>query len=207
MKILVVVAHPNKDSFNHAIARAATRASKEKGHTVIFHDLYGENFDPLLPFEEIPETGPVHPEVDRHCKDLSTADGIIVVHPNWWGQPPAVLKGWIDRVIRPGVAYNFEEDDQGEGVPVGLLKAQAALVFNTSNTPEVREKAVFGDPLENIWKMCIFDLCGVKTVYRKMFGVIVTSTPDQRKEWLKEVEAAVNTYFSPALPPKKQGTP
>ena len=53
-------------------------------------------------------------------------------------QPPAILKGWIDRVMRPGVAYEFLEGGSGKGVPNGLLKAKAALVFNTSNTPEDR---------------------------------------------------------------------
>ena len=63
------------------------------------------------------------------------------------GQPPAILKGWIDRVIRPGVAYRFLEGDSGEGVPLGLLRAQTALVFNTANTPEDRESLVFRDRL------------------------------------------------------------
>jgi putative NADPH-quinone reductase len=65
------------------------------------------------------------------------------------------LKGWIDRVIRPGVAYRFVDGDSGEGVPVGLLKAKAALVLNTSNTPDDREQSAFGDPLEVLWKRCI----------------------------------------------------
>ena len=57
------------------------------------------------------------------------------------GQPPAILKGWIDdRVLRPGIAYEFIEEDSGEGVPNGLLKAKSALVFSTSNTESHREK-------------------------------------------------------------------
>jgi len=195
MNVLVIVAHPNKASFNHAIARTAAERLERNGHSVAFHDLYQENFDPILPYEEIPQDGVVPPEIDRHCKALSCADGIVIVHPNWWGQPPAILKGWIDRVIRPGIAYNFQEGDQGEGVPVGLLKAKATLVFNTSNTPQLREQTVFGDPLEGLWKTCIFELCGVKRFYRKMFGVVVTSTPEQRKAWLQEVEVVVNDYF------------
>ncbi|MBN1811307.1 MAG: NAD(P)H-dependent oxidoreductase, partial [Anaerolineae bacterium] len=115
--------------------------------------------------------------------------------PNWWGQPPAILKGWIDRVLRPGVAYEFEEGDSGEGVPVGLLKAKTALVFNTSNTPERREVEVFGDPLEGLWKTCVFDLCGVRTFYRKMYRVIVISTPEQRQAWLEDVARVVQEYF------------
>ncbi len=66
--------------------------------------------------------------------------------------PPAILKGWVDRVIRPGVAYEFLEGDGGEGVPCGLLRARAVLVFNTGNTYLEREMKIFGDPLETIWK-------------------------------------------------------
>jgi len=101
----------------------------------------------------------------------------------------------VDRVIRPGVAYEFVEEDKGEGVPVELLKAKAALVFNTSNTPLEREQEVFGDPLEALWKNCIFDLCGVRRFCRRMFAVIVVSTEEQRKKWLEEVREAVNQHF------------
>jgi putative NADPH-quinone reductase len=93
------------------------------------------------------------------------------------------------------VAYAFEEGDHGEGVPRGLLRARAAIVFNTSNTPQKRESDLFGDPLENLWKTCIFELCGVSRFYRRMFGVVVTSTPEQRKEWLGEVAAIITDYF------------
>jgi putative NADPH-quinone reductase len=168
---------------------------KANGHDVVFHDLYEEGFDPILPAAEIPKDGSVDEMIKRHCDEISRADGIVIIHPNWWGQPPAILKGWIDRVLRPGVTYEFVEGDSGEGVPIGLLKAKAAIVFNTSNTPEEREMEVFGDPLKRIWRDCIFGLCGVKNFYRKMFRVIVTSTPEERKEWLREVEKVVNQYF------------
>jgi NAD(P)H dehydrogenase (quinone) len=98
-------------------------------------------------------------------------------------------------VFRPGLAHKFVEGDQGEGIPVGLLKAKAALVFNTSNTAAEREMAVFGDPLETIWKNCIFGLCGIKNFYRKTFSVVVTSTPEQRREWLSKVRTVVDRYF------------
>jgi putative NADPH-quinone reductase len=93
------------------------------------------------------------------------------------------------------VAYEFREDDGGEGVPAGLLKARAAVVFNTSNTPEERERMVFGDPLERLWRHCVFELCGVRNFYRRTFQVIVTSTPEERREWLQEVRETVVHYF------------
>ena len=141
MNVSVILAHPDPQSFNHAIAKSAVAALKRNGHRIHFHDLYAERFDPLLPAEEIPKVASLPQNVKIHCAEIASADGIVVVHPNWWGQPPAILKGWIDRVIRPGVAYEFIDGDQGEGVPVGLLKAKTAIVFNTANTPSERERA------------------------------------------------------------------
>ncbi len=195
MRISVILAHPDERSFNHAIAREAIKQLGNNGHRVFFHDLHKEGFDPLLPCDEIPKDALLPPQIKAHCEELAEAEGIIIVHPNWWGQPPAILKGWVDRVIRPGIAYEFQEGDSGEGVPNGLLKAKTAIVFNTSNTESEREKLVFGDPLETIWKNCIFGLCGIADFYRWMFGIMVTSTETQRNEWLTEVKNAVDSIF------------
>jgi len=195
MNILIVLAHPDKNSFNHAIANQAIVALEENGHTLTFHDLYKEGFEPVLPGKEIPRDVALPKVIAQHCKDATDADGIIIVHPNWWGMPPAILTGWVDRIMRPGLTYEFVEGDNGEGVPAGLLNAEKALVFNTSNTYEEREKAVFGDPLERIWKDCIFDLCGIKETYRKTFGVVVTSTPEERQAWLMEIKEKVDEFF------------
>ena len=195
MKISVILAHPTAGSFNHAIALKAVKALKRNGHDVFFHDLYQERFDPVLTGGEIPREAPLPPGIKRHCREIAEADGIVIIHPNWWGQPPAILKGWVDRVIRPGIAYEFLEEDKGEGIPQGLLKARVALVFNTSNTPEERERNIFGDPLESLWRNCVFGLCGVENVYRKMFSIVVTSSADERMQWLEEVEDTVCRYF------------
>ncbi|MEW5736630.1 MAG: NAD(P)H-dependent oxidoreductase [Thermodesulfobacteriota bacterium] len=195
MKISLILGHPDPASFNHAIAAAARDALSANGHRVFFHDLYQEDFPALLPACEIPMNGPVDPRIASHCREIAEADGIVVVHPNWWGQPPAVLKGWIDRVIRPGVAYRFLEGDQGEGVPLGLLKARAAVVLNTANTPDKREREVFGDPLALIWKNCIFDLCGVTNFHRRTFSTVVDSTPEKRAVWLAEVREMMDRHF------------
>jgi putative NADPH-quinone reductase len=199
MRISVILGHPEPESFNHAIAEAAVEALEMNGHLVSYHDLYGEGFDPILPGPEIPRGGALDPSVQIHCDEIAGADGIVIVHPNWWGQPPAILKGWVDRVIRPGVAYEFAEGDGGEGVPVGLLRARSALVFNTSNTPERREMEAFGDPLETLWKRCIFGLCGVADVRRRTFSVVVTSTLEERREWLAEVREIVGARFPPSI--------
>jgi NAD(P)H dehydrogenase (quinone) len=195
MKVSVILAHPRKGSFNHAIASVATETLVANGHEVAFHDLYGERFPAILPASEIPRGAVLPKIIGQHCFEISSADGIILVHPNWWGQPPAILKGWIDRVLRPGVAYTFAEGDQGDGELIGLLKASAVLIFNTSDTPLERELRVYGDPLETLWKNNMLISCGVKSYYRRSFGVIVTSTLEQRTEWLVQVADIVTRHF------------
>ncbi len=199
MKISLILAHPKVGSFNHAIAEIALNTLESLGHRVDFHDLYRERFDPILPYEEIPKGAYVDGIIQKHCDEVASADGIIIVHPNWWGMPPAILKGWVDRVLRPGVAYEFLEVDSGEGVPLGLLKARTAIVFNTSNTLPGRELQVFGDPLETLWGNCIFGLCGVKNFHRTTYSVVVTSSQTQRKTWLEDVRETVARSF-----PKKR---
>lgn len=196
MNISVLLAHPKKGSFNHAIARTAVETLTQQGHKVFFHDLCAEEFPALLPYEEFEKDADVPPEIQLYCDELGMSDGIILVHPNWWGQPPAVLKGWVDRVIRPGVAYEFLDGDSGEGIALGLLKAQGVLVFNTGNTPLEREMSIFGDPLETLWNTCIFEFCGVKQFHRKLFQVIVTSSEEQRRKWLDEVRKTVTECFA-----------
>ena len=191
MNALLVIAHPNKTSFSHAMAGVAIQTLTDAGYKCAVHDLYAEAFNPIQPVSESANTVSTDALVEEHCAELALADLVLVFHPNWWSQPPAILKGWIDRVLRLNTAYGYPEDIGYEGVAVGLLKAKRALVFNTSNTPLEREASVFGDPLETLWRTCIFGLCGVKSVNRRMFGPIASSTEEQRASWLAEVRSVV----------------
>ncbi len=193
MKISVILGHPYKESFNNAIAETVVKTLQQNNHEVFYHDLYQEKFDPVMTGYELINKVSEDKLVEKHCQEIVEADGIIIVHPNWWGQPPAILTGWVDRVLRMETAYIYRND--GSGLPIGLLKAKAAIVFNTSNTIEEREEKVFGDPLETLWKNCIFDFCGVKEFKRNIFRIIAISSPEQRKKWLTEVQETVNQYF------------
>lgn len=196
MKVSVILGHPYENSFNAAIAERVVKTLRKNGHKVIFHDLYRENFNPVIPKEELISDQTKDSLVELHQQEIRETDGIIIVHPNWWGQPPAMLKGWIDRVLRENVAYTFPEGDNGGGLPIGLLKAKIGLVFNTSNTPEKREIEKFSDPLNRLWKDCIFDFCGVSRFDRIMFRVVADSSNAKREEWLNQSENMVNYYFA-----------
>lgn len=191
MLALIVVAHPSSNSLSHAMASTAQRALVSRGYEVAYHDLYAEHFDPVQPTGEAGNVSSSNGLVEKHCADLAGADLILIFHPNWWGQPPAILKGWIDRVFRLNTAYSYPPGVGFEGIPVGLLRARHAIVVNTSNTPAEREAAAFGDPLETLWKNCVFSLCGVSSVIRRMYAPVSSSTAEQRAAWLSEVTALV----------------
>ncbi len=195
MRISIILGHPNPGSFNHALAAAVQEALQKNGHQVILHDLHKEGFDPILPAPELGRDAQLPPLVKAHCDEIIQAEGIVIIHPNWWGQPPAIMKGWVDRVLRQGTAYKFGVNDKGEGIPIGLLKAQAALVLTTSNTPPERELEDFGDPLDNLWKRCIFNFCGIQKVERRNFEVVIISTPDQREKWLEDAAEQAQRLF------------
>ena len=194
MKISVIIGHPYSKSFNAALAEKTTETLKKRGHEVFFHDLYRENFNPVLSPEELAGQDGGDELVRIHRKEIKEADGIVLIHPEWWGQPPAVLKGWVDRVLVPGTAYETTMTENGS-VTKGLLKAETVILFATSNTPAEREEGVLGDPLLHIWRDCTFSFCSKAVFDRIMFRVIETSSAGERKQWLEDAAGMLEKYF------------
>ena len=191
MKATVILAHPYPKSFNHAIYQTVCSKLENMDITLYKHDLYEEKFDPVLTVNELGTDTSEDILVNQYAKELMDSDILFFIHPNWWGQPPAILKGYIDRIIRPPYAYDFPANDSGGGLPIGKLKGKYGIVINTSNTEDGREEKYFGDPLEKIWKQCVFGFCGLEKYYRKMFRIVADSNDETRKNWLNEVEQIV----------------
>ncbi len=196
MNLSLILASPKAGSFNHAIAHSVRETLRAMGHEVAFHDLYAEGFDPIYTEAELARDATLPAPLESAIAETCAADGLIFVHPNYWSRPPAMLCGWVDRVLRPGRAYRFVPDGKGGARPEGLLKARVGMVFNTANTPQEKEEALFGDPLEVHWRKVVFGLCGVPTVYRRNFSPIITSSPEQRAAWLREAAAAAEKHFA-----------
>ena len=180
MNIFVLIGHQNPGSFCHAIAARRSRNLKAAGHEVVYHDLYAEKFDPILPHEEIP----------KEADSIRSSSSIAAKSP----RPTAILS-----CIRTGGRCRRRFSRAGstaccarawpiEFPPSGveaLLTGRRAVVFTTSNTPRDDELRLFGDPLENLWKACVFGFCGVEDFYRRNFESIIMSTPEQRAGWLE----------------------
>ncbi|MDR1477969.1 MAG: NAD(P)H-dependent oxidoreductase [Planctomycetaceae bacterium] len=191
MRVLIILANPNRDSFNHAIVEVAKGELLSLGHKVFFRDLYQEKFDPVLPSHEnlLPESElPLF--LQEYIGLVRSVDGLFFVHPNWWGGAPAILRGWIDRVLRQDSIYNFTPN----GV-TSKISNKIVQIISTSNTPKEIELNVYGDPVEFFWKTIVFGLLGVKLFERRNFESVIMSTQEQREEWLNETKEIVKRRF------------
>lgn len=116
MRLLFVHAHPVPDSFNAALCRKAVDTARARGHDVRLIDLHAMGFDPVMGTEErrhYHDGGPPPADVVDHIDQLRWAEGLILVYPTWWYSQPAMLKGWFDRVWRPGVTFTVPTPRQG----------------------------------------------------------------------------------------------
>ena len=191
MNITLILAHPKRGSFNHAIAATIQKTAEILGHKVVFHDLYRENFEPVLPADEEKRTEAQLPEDIRHyIHDVKASEGLIFVHPNWWGSPPAMLRGWIERVFRQDSMYNFTAAG-----PVSYIGDKTVQIFSTSNTPRDVELNIYKDPVGHFWKTLVFGLLGTKSLEHRNFEQIVLSTPEQRTAWLDEVAETIKNRY------------
>jgi NAD(P)H dehydrogenase (quinone) len=133
MKVLLVYAHPNPNSFNAALLQVALTTLQEAGRSVQVSDLYAMNFNPVLGWEELEATNHRRyaPEVRLELDKLHWADLVIFQFPDWWYGMPAIMKGWIDRVLAYGSTY----DDQ-HTFETGLLKGKKAMIVMSVGSRE-----------------------------------------------------------------------
>lgn len=131
MHVLIVLSHPNPASYTAALAQAVAEGASAAGHSTEVIDLHAEAFNPVLSAAEHAAYAdpPTDPQVQRHAAALARAEALVIVAPIWWSGPPAMLKGWLDRVWRPGIAFHPTPDGRlHPGLPeIGHLHLVATL--------------------------------------------------------------------------------
>ncbi|MFN0029113.1 MAG: NAD(P)H-dependent oxidoreductase [Acidimicrobiales bacterium] len=136
MKALVVYAHPDEASFSAALRDVVCTSLRQAGHQVHLLDLYAEDFEPALSAEELATHAQglaARPAIASHAELLATSDALVLVHPTWWGGPPAMLKGWFDRVFCEGVAFTLPPESTR--VRPLLRHVQHLVVVTTYGSP------------------------------------------------------------------------
>ncbi|MGD9940661.1 MAG: NAD(P)H-dependent oxidoreductase [Clostridia bacterium] len=188
MKALIVLAQAKKEGFNRAIASEimASEAMSTISETNLL-DLYAENFNPVMPAEELPRKFSFDEATLRYQEAIREAGRLVFVHPDWWGGPPAILKGFIDRVFRPGVAYGFREADFRDENAPGLFAGKRVDVFMTTDaTPPPSGKADDWPPAR-VWKHNVLEFCGVLDSRIHVFWNLRKSSYAERRQWLNQV--------------------
>ena len=120
LRHMVILCHPEQDSFNASVAKAYCAAVHERGHEALVRDLYGMGFHPVLKSTERPgEHFREFSEVEQELDILEGTDVFVLVYPIWFGGPPAMLKGYIERVLGSGVVPQSVHDRDARGVLAG----------------------------------------------------------------------------------------
>jgi NAD(P)H dehydrogenase (quinone) len=147
MRALLVVAHPLEKSFAQSAARRIATTLARRGIEVDVLDLYAEKFDPCLTaaerssyFTPAYDSSAVRPVLDR----LERAEKLALVFPQWWFGVPAILKGFFDRVLVPGAAF---DPPDGGGMPIPRLRLESLYVVSSTGAPWWITKLVMGDPV------------------------------------------------------------
>ena len=194
MDALVVCAHPDAGSFNHALTEAAERGLVTAGHRVTTLDLYALGFTAAMSPEEhrayqawrSPAPPPIlDPMVAEHAALVATAQLIVFVYPTWWSQPPAVLKGWLERVLVPGVSFTF--DARGKVRP-GMRHVKRIVGISTYGSPWTYIKLV-NDGGRRIITRALRMSCGLRTptTWMGMYSVD-TAGGEERQAFVDRVQ-------------------
>ncbi|MFS4471448.1 NAD(P)H-dependent oxidoreductase [Chryseobacterium sp. T20] len=183
-KIAIINGHPNKDSFNFGVAETYRLGAIEAGAEVkeiVIKDL---QFDPNLQFG-YQKRMELEPDLLKAWEIIQWADHLVWVHPVWWGGFPALMKGFIDRLFLPGMAYKYRENSVWWDK---LLKGKTAHIITTLDQPGWYYRLFFGRPSVNQLRKSILEYCGVKPVKVTYIGIIRNSKEEQRSQWLRKVK-------------------
>jgi len=198
MKHAIIVAHPNPQGLSLEIAHAYAHAAGQLGHACVTRDLYRTGFDPCLRAEEIP--GPngyrCGADAQRERDLIADANVFAFVYPFWFNAPPAILKGYVDRVFSMGFGY-----EPAPGGTQPLLDGKRLISITTSGAPDhwVKETAAL-DTLRQGFDRHVAAVCGLTVADHLHFGGIVPGiTAESVKEILDAVREAVRKIFDPIL--------
>lgn len=191
MRMLVIYAHPVPTSFNAAIFEVVNKTLRSAGHEVRAVDLYAENFQPVLSREDreayLENTDLLTAKVPEHIENLRWAEGLVFVFPTWYYGPPAILKGWFERVWLPGVTFRVATQ-KGQTTSSCIRHIRRLAVITTSGSPRWW-MWIIGNPCKRLFTRglrALFDR-RCKTVWLQLYEMNVISE-GARKKFLSKVE-------------------
>lgn len=185
MQYLIIYGHPNPKSFNHAIKTVLETTLKSKGE-VITRDLYSSGFDPLLSAGDLAglQDGTILEDVKEEQAYVKRADTLFFVFPLWWGGPPAILKGYIDRIFCKGFAYDVESGRLQQLLPDKKFQ----MIVTLGESQKKYERSGMFDSLSQTMGDILADFSGMEFLPIKFFASVPLISDGERKKMLEEIK-------------------
>ena len=184
LRVLVVLGHPRTDSFGAALMQAYCSGLDHAGVEYRTLRLSELTFNPDVRLPS-PADQTLEPDLAQAQRLIAWANHLVFVYPNWWGTMPALLKGFLDRVLTPGFAFRFHTDGSWDK----LLEGRTAELLVTMDTPRWVYRWIYGAPGHRAMARATLGFCGVRTVRAQSFGVVERSSPVERRQWLEQAAA------------------
>ncbi len=196
MKTLVIYAHPNIEGHCSFILKNVEKELKQRKQKYEVVDLYKIKFNPVLHEDELltSEKRKKYTEVETLQTKIKDADKLIFIYPIWWNSPPAIMRGFIDRIFSARFGFRYEKKWHGIATPVGLLKGKEAAVFHTSGAPTFIFKTIMGGRGSKIFVNDSLRFCGIKAKGFH-YGSAMKITEQTEKKLEKLVKRGMNWLY------------
>jgi len=191
MRTAVVFNHPYEGSYCNAVLEAVLSGLRLGGHEADLFHLDNDGFDPVMRAADLKgfkDGSPVDPKALEYRSRLEQADHLVLIFPIWWELMPAMTKGFIDKVIFPGVAYDYDNSGRWPKMVKRWARLKGITLITTMNTPSSVYRLIFGNAI----KKAVFTGTFWKMGYgpRKWINLNMVKfvSAKKRKKWLGEIE-------------------
>jgi NAD(P)H dehydrogenase (quinone) len=189
MKVVIVFNHPYSGSYCNAILDSVMKGLQKANHEIDLIYLDKEGFNPVMTAEDLKafrDREPIDPQVIAYKQRLEQADRLVFIFPIWWELMPALTKGFIDKVIFPGAAYDYKSN--GYGMFPLFKKIKGVTVITTMNTPRLLYRLIFGNAVKKALLTGTFWKTGYKN--RKWIHLtgVKSASVEKRRKWLEQIE-------------------
>ena len=189
MRVAIVFNHPYEKSYCSAILGAViTGLQKGKHHVDLIH-LDNDNFNPVMSKGDLKafiDHSPIDPQVIDYNNRLKNADHLIFIFPIWWDLMPAMTKGFIDRVLSPGIVY--EHHPRGFGLIPLLKNLKGVTIITTMNKPKIMYSLLIGNLIRKAMLKSVFKTMGYKNLSWISHNMVKSVTHKKRVRWLNDLE-------------------
>lgn len=189
MRTVIVFNHPHEGSYCNAILNAVTKGLQKANHEIDLMHLDNDGFNPVMSKADLKafvEHKPIDPQVKDYNERLKTADNLIFIFPIWWDLMPATTKGFIDRVLSPGVVYDHHP--RGFGLVPLLKKLKSVTVITTMNKPKIMYSLLIGNLIKRAMIKSVFKTMGYKNLNWISYNMVKSVTQKKRVKWLIGLE-------------------